>query len=406
MVHEAELEAHVDGFDAQGFFDAVYADPAPMTRYHAAVNGCGHAAASPWLDGRRTVKFTLQVALPAAFQKIVGAGPIGVREVQSVEWQGGGCFVVTSQPELTFPGAANFHTTAELTAREAPCGAGGVALAARVRCSAGVPWVVQSAVEGLMLEQARASLSGFLGFCQDLCRERLAGGSPPRSQRPQPPAAGGGKAAGAEAAAAAVAVVVEARGLGAASDGEGSVRIMGSGATAAPATPPPAGGGGRSAAPAPALAAPVSMVPAAAASAAPAAAVAARAPDDASEAGEEDDDEFFDAYEAHERRPRPRGGYVAADAVEALAARVGELAAAQLGTNRLLQEMEARLRGAELEVARARAYQEGHAAALQLLRAGAAGWGSGSGVGAGGLALLAAAAAAGGAAAVVLMRRK
>jgi hypothetical protein len=62
-------------FLPKAFYDAVYADPSAMKRYHAHANGCHHAMATPWLDGRRTVHFTLHVALPAAFQKIIGAGP-------------------------------------------------------------------------------------------------------------------------------------------------------------------------------------------------------------------------------------------------------------------------------------------------------------------------------------------
>jgi hypothetical protein len=68
---------------------------------------------------------------------------------------------------LQFPGAANFPTHAQLTVRDAPCGAlAAVALSCLVRCSAGVPWVMQKTVEGLMADQAKQSLAGFLDFCE------------------------------------------------------------------------------------------------------------------------------------------------------------------------------------------------------------------------------------------------
>jgi hypothetical protein len=72
-----------------------------MKRYHASSNGCHHAVATRWLDGRRTVHFTLQLVLPAAFQKIIGGGPIPVREVQTVAWDAAGGFAVSSEPEMT-----------------------------------------------------------------------------------------------------------------------------------------------------------------------------------------------------------------------------------------------------------------------------------------------------------------
>jgi hypothetical protein len=41
-----------------------------------------------------------------------------------------------------------------------------VEVAAAVRCSAGVPWVMQKTVEGLMIEQAQQTLTGFMDFCK------------------------------------------------------------------------------------------------------------------------------------------------------------------------------------------------------------------------------------------------
>jgi hypothetical protein len=55
----------------------------------------------------------------------------------------------------------------KLTVREDACGGGGggVAISAAVRCAAGVPWVMQNTVEGIMLDQARSTLEGFIDFC-------------------------------------------------------------------------------------------------------------------------------------------------------------------------------------------------------------------------------------------------
>jgi hypothetical protein len=51
-----------------------------------------------------------------------------------------------------------------MTARAAPRG-GAVDLSAAVRCAAGVPWVMQSTVEGVMVDQATSTLEGFMEFC-------------------------------------------------------------------------------------------------------------------------------------------------------------------------------------------------------------------------------------------------
>lgn len=438
MVRETKLEARIDGVSVQGFYDVVYADSSPIKRYHSNINACKNAVASPWIDGRRTVHFTVHLSLPAAFQKIAGAGPIPVREVQTVSWPDASCFLVVSEPELSFPGAANFPTSAEMTVRSVP---GGVSLAVTVRCSACVPWVMQKTVEGLMVDQAAQSIGGFLGFCEMLVKEHLVASSRPPSVRPKRPARASDPVTLADGA-----VVVVAN-CDSASDGDGSSvcsaamsaasdreRVAPPGTPAATDLEAPAA---PSIAPsaAPSIAGAAEVVTASEASEVADASEAA----DASEVGDDEDDEFFDAAEDAERRQaqaqaldqeqqeqeqdgpgqrqeaprfpqeqqqqqRQRRQQQAAPDVErlleSLAERMIELADAQINSHKLLGAVEARLRGVELDLARAVAYQEGQASALQALRGG--GWGGGSVI----PTLLATAVAASSLTALVLMRRK
>ena len=63
---------------AQDLYNKIYADPVALQHYHADVNHASSVSVEPWLDDKRTVRFTIAVALPAVIKKAIGMllGPL------------------------------------------------------------------------------------------------------------------------------------------------------------------------------------------------------------------------------------------------------------------------------------------------------------------------------------------
>ena len=57
-------------------------------------NNASDVSVEPWLDGQRTVRFTLPIQLPTAIQKVIGVERIPVTEQQHLEHTDAGGFVV------------------------------------------------------------------------------------------------------------------------------------------------------------------------------------------------------------------------------------------------------------------------------------------------------------------------
>jgi hypothetical protein len=134
---------------AQDYFRVVYGDDSDTFQsYHAKHSGCLDAQVTPWVDGRRQVRFRMQLQVPAVLKKAIGAwelapvagacqlvlqrtrptsvpdlieivssllrsgngalprsmpagvDSIGVVESQSLEWRGSDEFIVQSDPAL------------------------------------------------------------------------------------------------------------------------------------------------------------------------------------------------------------------------------------------------------------------------------------------------------------------
>ena len=56
----------------QDLYNRIYADPVALQHYHADVNHASNVSVEPWLDDKRTVRFTISVALPAVIKKAIG----------------------------------------------------------------------------------------------------------------------------------------------------------------------------------------------------------------------------------------------------------------------------------------------------------------------------------------------
>lgn len=84
MGKEVTFNLHVPNCTAQLYHQAVYQDPTAVQRFHREVNKNPNAEASPWSNGSREVVFQLRVSIPAVLQKLIGSGPIIVREVSAM----------------------------------------------------------------------------------------------------------------------------------------------------------------------------------------------------------------------------------------------------------------------------------------------------------------------------------
>lgn len=82
MPKEVTTSISVPNCTVQQYHSAVYGDSTAVCRYHKEVNKNDTATASPWVDGKREVVFQMAIAVPAVIQKMVGAGPISVKEVR------------------------------------------------------------------------------------------------------------------------------------------------------------------------------------------------------------------------------------------------------------------------------------------------------------------------------------
>ena len=58
--------------DLQDLFSKIFAEPASLQHYHAEINHAGSITVEPWLDDKRTVRFTQAVQLPAVIKKAIG----------------------------------------------------------------------------------------------------------------------------------------------------------------------------------------------------------------------------------------------------------------------------------------------------------------------------------------------
>ncbi|KAJ9518294.1 hypothetical protein QJQ45_010249 [Haematococcus lacustris] len=186
MVKKIVIEACIPGVSPKEFFAWIYMDAHGFQRLHKETGQEG-AHISDWDNGKRELRFGINVNLPAMFKSMLGTDHIDVVETQHLTWKGDNEFSVSSEPCLNFPGSQRFSTqvlitvtskpqsppTATVAAATQAYAGPGVQVVCLLTCSASVPWAIQGAAEAAMAAEARTSLDRFLAFCTRLCSEQL-----------------------------------------------------------------------------------------------------------------------------------------------------------------------------------------------------------------------------------------
>ncbi|KAJ9518030.1 hypothetical protein QJQ45_004308 [Haematococcus lacustris] len=157
MVKKIAIEACIPGVSLKEFFAWIYMDAQGFHRLHKETGQEG-AHISDWDNGKRELRFGINVNLPAMFKSMLGF-PGSQRFSTQV------LITVTSKPQT--PPTATVAAAAQ--AHAGP----GVKVVCLLTCSASVPWAIQGAAEAAMAAEARASLDRFLAFCTRLCSEQL-----------------------------------------------------------------------------------------------------------------------------------------------------------------------------------------------------------------------------------------
>ncbi|GMH39329.1 hypothetical protein BSKO_07227 [Bryopsis sp. KO-2023] len=163
MVKEVTLDCSLEECTAQKFYDVVYAGEEATRRYHLLVHKTEQIEVTPWEDGKRVVECTMPVKIPETLKTMLGGDRIPIVDTQDIVFMEEGEFEVSSTPILQIPGGSKYTTSAKVTVSNSETGCQIVVV---VTCSAAGPWGMISFIEGIMAEQARVGMEGFLEFCK------------------------------------------------------------------------------------------------------------------------------------------------------------------------------------------------------------------------------------------------
>ncbi|KAG2492485.1 hypothetical protein HYH03_009150 [Edaphochlamys debaryana] len=189
---EIEQSVEIEDCTSQDYWDALYATDAATRAFHREVNGDPAATCTGWADGRRSSAFSMPMNVPAMMKKMIGLDVVPVVETQSVQWAPGRKgFTVVSEPQLNFPGANKFTTSGSLTIAQQP--GGKCEIKVLIKCSAAMPWPLQSQVEAMMATEATTSINVYLDWAKKyFAKWKAEQGEQP--QRPAPRAGAPGRA--------------------------------------------------------------------------------------------------------------------------------------------------------------------------------------------------------------------
>ncbi|EIE24777.1 hypothetical protein COCSUDRAFT_62188 [Coccomyxa subellipsoidea C-169] len=122
-------------------------------------------------DDVRIITFSVPLSgVPDVVKTAIGCSTLTIRETQQREWLVDGSLKVTSEPVLDIVGGSKFTTSAEFTVQSS-ADQSGCEVTAKVLCAAAGPWGLVSTIEGIMAQQAQASVQSFLEFCAQKCKQ-------------------------------------------------------------------------------------------------------------------------------------------------------------------------------------------------------------------------------------------